>query len=246
MGLLDGFERRTEGVVQGVFARVFRSRVEPVEVASALRREAHDQRAVVSSSQVLVPNLYVVSLSTSDYDRLSPYEVALARELVTLQQEVAAEEGWTVPGPLEVLLEHDPALVQGVLRVRSEVRSSGRPPAPAPRPARPRPPSAPAATAALPALRYELEVSSPGGDTVYAVVSPVVSIGRGDGADLRLRDQAVSRLHGEVRLEGAGVVYRDSGSRNGSLVNGRRVTEAPLAPGDVVQVGTSRLVLRRR
>ena len=68
-------------------------------------------------------------------------------------------------------------------------------------------------------------------------------LGRGDQADIVLDDANVSRKHAEVRPSGGSWIVRDLGSTNGVKVNGRRI-QGPqsLAPGDVVELGTSRVV----
>ncbi|HEX2568603.1 MAG TPA: sigma 54-interacting transcriptional regulator [Polyangia bacterium] len=60
---------------------------------------------------------------------------------------------------------------------------------------------------------------------------------------LVLPDPAVSRRHGLVRLAGDTLTLVDSNSSYGSYLNGRRVTEAVLAPGDVVRLGHTVLVV---
>jgi DNA-binding NtrC family response regulator len=63
-------------------------------------------------------------------------------------------------------------------------------------------------------------------------------IGReASSADLLLRAPAVSRVHAEVVREGRHFVVRDLGSRNGVLVNGRKVQSAELEPLDELRVG---------
>ena len=55
MGILDRFEKGLENVVNGAFAKAFRSQVEPVELAGALRREADNKAAVVSRGRTPPP-----------------------------------------------------------------------------------------------------------------------------------------------------------------------------------------------
>lgn len=63
-------------------------------------------------------------------------------------------------------------------------------------------------------------------------------IGRdGSAADLTLHAPAVSRVHAEVLREGRHFVVRDLGSRNGVIVNGRKVQSAELEPLDEVRIG---------
>jgi pSer/pThr/pTyr-binding forkhead associated (FHA) protein len=69
-------------------------------------------------------------------------------------------------------------------------------------------------------------------------------VGRSFAADVRLEDQSVSRRHAIVHQRPGGSRILDDRSANGTFVNGRRVTEAELADGDVVVLG--RVVLTYR
>jgi serine/threonine protein kinase len=71
---------------------------------------------------------------------------------------------------------------------------------------------------------------------------PVV-IGRGRNAAAALGDQRVSRVHCEVKVEGSQIMVADLGSAGGTFVNGTRVQQQPLRPGDVLRVGDSQLRL---
>ena len=67
-------------------------------------------------------------------------------------------------------------------------------------------------------------------------------MGRSRDSDVVLDDPNVSRHHAEVRPSGGGWIVNDLGSTNGIKVNGRRV-QGPqsLRPGDVIELGTSRV-----
>jgi hypothetical protein len=69
VGVLQRFERRLEGLVNGAFAKAFKSEVQPVEIASALQRECDDRAAPVSQGRVMVPNDFTVELGAHDYER---------------------------------------------------------------------------------------------------------------------------------------------------------------------------------
>lgn len=75
--------------------------------------------------------------------------------------------------------------------------------------------------------------------------SRVVTIGRGEGCELRLAHPTVSLLHARVSPGPGGTrVVEDLGSTNGTYVNGIRLAPGEartLGPGDVVQVGPVRL-----
>jgi hypothetical protein len=59
-------------------------------------------------------------------------------------------------------------------------------------------------------------------------------VGRGDGCDLQLFASTVSRRHAQLLLRDGAWIVHDLGSRNGTLLNGRRVGRARLRPGDLL------------
>lgn len=70
-------------------------------------------------------------------------------------------------------------------------------------------------------------------------------VGRADACDVHLPDDfLVSKRHAKVVLEQGGPVVYDLDSRNGTFVNGQRVTRAPLGPRDELTVGRHTFTLR--
>jgi uncharacterized RDD family membrane protein YckC len=72
----------------------------------------------------------------------------------------------------------------------------------------------------------------------------LISIGRDPGNDVVLPDAMVSRRHAVIEFRGAQYFIRDCNSSNGSLVNGDRVSERNLRDGDLVAIGTARMLFR--
>jgi hypothetical protein len=131
--LAQRFERRLEGLVGGAFARVFKGQVEPVEIGTALQREATDKKKVVGNGPngahgtVLCPNRYRVTLAPSDYERLAPWEVQLTNSLSELIQEHLDENHWSTIGDIETFLALDEELHTGVFGVASRMESQAPP-----------------------------------------------------------------------------------------------------------------------
>ena len=76
---------------------------------------------------------------------------------------------------------------------------------------------------------------------VISLRGEVTTVGRGRGADIRLDDPSVSRLHAELVRRGPYVYVVDLGlSRNGTRVNGRPVARRVLDEGDVLSFGAAR------
>jgi len=74
-----------------------------------------------------------------------------------------------------------------------------------------------------------------------------LTIGRAPDCDCLLPEPSVSRRHAQLRREGEGWLLRDLGSRNGTRLNGMRVTEeVAVRPGDQVSLGGVRYRLGAR
>ena len=272
MGVLQRFERRLEGMVGLAFARIFKGKVHPAEIAKALQREADEQRSIVGEGRVLAPNVYVVRLGETDYGHLGQWSDQLASELADMVSEHIDDEGYQVFDKVTVRLERDDDLPTGVFEVSSQVADPARPPsrgdvAVAAPPMAP-PSAGHPALPPLPPLRGRVATdtgkqgpsivgragSRPGVTHVLVVDGPGTRhqlttgrnvIGRGTEADIRLPDTGVSRKHVDVVLDGGTATVEDLGSTNGTLVNGRRVSRQALADGDVIRIGHSVLVYRQ-
>jgi hypothetical protein len=76
---------------------------------------------------------------------------------------------------------------------------------------------------------------------VIPLANEVTTVGRGQGADIRLDDPSVSRLHAELVRRGPYVYVTDLGlSHNGTRVNGRPIARRLLDEGDVLSFGVAR------
>jgi pSer/pThr/pTyr-binding forkhead associated (FHA) protein len=101
------------------------------------------------------------------------------------------------------------------------------------------------ATTSAPRLAPGRYLAIEDGDDVVVVPlrDGVTHIGRGLSADVRLESPSVSRRHALVIVDGDEVVLADDRSRNGTWLNGERITRAALAAGDAVVIGDSRMHL---
>ncbi|MER7171581.1 DUF3662 and FHA domain-containing protein [Streptomyces mesophilus] len=142
MGVLKKFEQRLEGLVNGTFAKVFKSEVQPVEIAGALQRECDNNATIWNRERTVVPNDFIVELSPPDFERLSPYSGQLGDELSGMVRDYAKQQRYTFMGPIKVHLEKADDLDTGLYRVRSRTLASSTSQA-GPAPAAPAPPARP-------------------------------------------------------------------------------------------------------
>lgn len=124
MGVMKKFEQRLEGLVNGTFAKVFKSEVQPVEIAGALQRECDNNATIWNRDRTVVPNDFIVELSAPDFERLSPYSGQLGDELSGMVREYAKQQRYSFMGPIKVHLEKAEDLDTGLYRVRSRTLAS--------------------------------------------------------------------------------------------------------------------------
>lgn len=216
MGLLDSFEKGLERAVNSAFAKTFRSGIQPVEIASALRSELDKKAAVVSRDRILAPNTFTVRLSPADDDKMRAIGPALGTELDTLVQKHAKAQGYSFAGPVSIELERDDQLSTGTLRVDSSTVEGKV------------------------SWRGVVDVEG----RRHPLVKARTVIGRGSDADITISDAGTSRKHVEILWDGERAMVRDMNSTNGTLLNGRKVVEAALPPDSTVTIGRTDIVFR--
>lgn len=233
MSGLQRFEQRLEQMISGVFARAFRSAVQPVEISAALQREVDNNAQILSRQRRLVPNSFHVELSQTDLDRLAPYDTTLAGELTNTLRDHADQQSYVFPGPVKIAFESAEDLTTGRFRVRSSAQAKV---------------SSNATDTQVGRAMVLLEVNG----VRHPLNPPGIIVGRGTDAGLRINDPGISRQHVEFRIRSAHVApggsldltVHDLGSTNGMLVDGNKVDQATLHNGSTVKIGNTNLAVR--
>lgn len=162
---MQGFEQRVERMVEGVFARAFKSQLKPVELGRRLVRAMDAGRNLDVQGRAIVPNAYRFSLSAADHAAFTEILGPLTRELVEAAREHARQEGYGFMGPVVVeLVEGSGALKPGRFELAAQMRER----AAASATVRPQPTAAPAPS---PAPSARVAASS----TVNRVPAPAVA-----------------------------------------------------------------------
>ena len=232
MGALQKFERRLETIISGVFARAFRSAVQPVEISAALQREVDNNAQILSRDRRLVPNDFHVELAQTDLDRLAPYDSALARDMTEQLTTYAEQQSYVFPGPVTIAYEVADDLTTGRFRIRSQAQAKV---------------TADDSRTRMRTARAYLEING----TRHPLQPPGVVIGRGTEAQVRINDPGISRQHVEFVVVSTGtgadsrlrVQVRDLGSTNGMLVDGHRVTDVAVRDGSTVVIGKTTITV---
>jgi hypothetical protein len=247
---LTAIERFFERLLERPSARLFRARLQPVQLQRRIERAMEAER-LASADRTLVPNRFVVHLNPVDLDGFGEMTGSLATELADGALLFARSRHYTLVDRPRVDLVGDPTVERTDIRVIARFAdpiagrvggaagdddggSSGGGPSDTmvftvPRPTAP---------------RARLRVTVQGGAPRSVDVDGTdLTIGRAADNDLVLGDNRVSRHHGRLTGRRGTLVYVDLGSTNGSRVNGVQVGELVLGEGDRLELGDSVIVV---
>lgn len=234
MNVIAQFESFIERLMDRSVARATGSQLQPVEIGKRLARAMEAEQSV-GVEGVIVPNMYQVLLSRPDYEHFEAARRSLARNLEAHLARVARQRHFTMMARPVVRLDMAGDLEPGTLRIQpsvADVESSGD--------------TGTREhfqhTAILPTVNGSGQAAPATPNVIvngrkYAVLRSPTRLGRMPDSDIVLDDRRVSRRHAEIVQRGGRWIVRDTGSTNGTAVNGKIVREAMLKPGDVVSFG---------
>lgn len=246
--MIGKLEALVARVLEGTAARLFRVRLQPVQIAKRLIR-AMEANQSISVDRTLVPNSYLVVLSPADYAQFERFKRSLERDLAEALATAARQRGLALVSFPRVEIERSEEVAPGDMRVGTAlVDESGAEVSPEEvgeelRPGRTQVLDRQKLAAAQPkAPRAALELVEEGRGV--AVGAATCTLGRSPENDVVIDDRRVSRRHAEIRVRLGRHTLYDLGSTNGTFVNGKRISEVVLSDGDRITLGAATLVYR--
>jgi hypothetical protein len=216
LGFLENFEKGLERVVNGAFSKTFKSELQPVEIAAAIKNEMDAKSSILSRDRILAPNTYRVRLSSPDFTRMRALGQPLITELNELTQRHAQKQGFQFGAALVISLAEDATLPIGQIAVASHTQE----------------------------LQVEWAPALDVAGQRFMLTKSRTIVGRDASADIHISDKGLSRHHFEVVWDGKNAGVRDLGSTNGTKVNGRPITETGIAADTQISAGHSEFVFR--
>lgn len=266
------FENLLEGIVEGAFGKIFRTRLQPVEIARRLER-AMDENIVLSPGRQVAPNVYVLTVSEKDLERFQEYMRTLIARMQTSLIEVAKKRGYILTTKPFIVISSDPRLVTGEMRVNarylegpqlgaymnaqgitmqapntdgsSNLPNSTQFIAPNTPFVAPEGSDETIVRQSLPAAALVLRTQD-GQSKTYPLDREIIHIGRNTANDIVLNDPKISRFHCEIRYENGEFVLYDLDSRNTTKVNNTKAQQKQLVKGDILTIGPFHLNFDRR
>jgi Protein of unknown function (DUF3662)/Inner membrane component of T3SS, cytoplasmic domain len=260
MSQLAAIERFFERLFERPSARLFRARLQPVQLQRRIERAMESER-LAAADRTLVPNRFVVHIHPTDLDGFGDMVSSLASELADGALVFARARHYTLVDRPRVDLLGDSTVERSDIRVVARFAD--------PLPGREErlgvafgagPTGAPIGghtdgrhghtdtmvyTIPRPhAPQARLRVMTTEGDSrTCEFDGSELTIGRATDNDLVLSDGRVSRHHARVAGRRGTLVYTDLGSTNGSRVNGVTVGELVLGAGDRIELGDTVIVV---
>ena len=219
MGLVDKFEKRIERFVNGAFSKAFKSQIQPVELASAVKNKMDKGAAVVDRDRILAPNSFVIRVSGSDFSRLNQHS-SLISEITKQVASHAKKQRYQFAEPLDIKIEVSSTLGLGQVQVSASGSKSENV----------------AAVSWKPALDF--------GGKRYLLAKARTTVGRDATADLQVDDTGLSRTHFAIIWDGSNATVEDLGSTNGTKVAGNKIGSQVLSPDTVIEAGRTSFVFR--
>ncbi len=224
---LSRFEKLVEQLVETPFARLFKSRLHPADLAKGLAWAMEQGAAADANGNVVVPDSYMVYLHPADLavlraqSDLTAEIAAIKRYLLALMRETGSKT--TVP--LHVTIAERETLTPGTMDITADRQL---PPEPIGGDTKRFQPSL------APANCWWLRLP----ETSVRLGMPIVRIGRDGTNDVVLAHPTVSRHHAQLRWQN-GIYFVENLSHRQPLgVNFKPAdTRTPLKAGDTLQLG---------
>ncbi len=257
---LAAIERFFERLFERPSARLFRTRLQPLQLQRRIERAMEAERRV-TLDRTIVPNRFVVHLNPDDLAAFGDLTETLAVELADGALTFARARHFSLADRPRVDLQADARVQRADIRVearfadRPSERAGGVEPSAVDGSAASATGQGMTATTDATATRVftvpqpstpraAIAVTDPDGRVRHvAIGGGGLTIGRSDDNDLVAHDSRVSRHHGRIAGRLGTLVYLDLGSTNGSRVNGEPVTEVVLGVGDRLEVGGTTMVV---
>jgi hypothetical protein len=235
MRSMSRVERFFERLVERPSARLFRTRLQPVQVLRRIERAMEAGREMRDGREI-APDRFGVEVHPADLKELGDPAI-VAGDLASGALNFARAHALALVDRPRVSIQPDDSISRGEVEVRASISDA--------------PLDATAADAGtrvfeIPVPRAPkavLDVREPGRLSRTVAFQGPMLIGRAPECELSVRDPRVSRQHARIHARDGHLVLTDLGSTNGTRVNGQRVREVVLGDGDRILVGETELVV---
>ena len=258
---LAAVERFFERIFERQTARLFRTKLQPIQLQRRMERAMESERRR-DGGRTVVPNRYTLHMASADLVALRELHPTLAADLADAALGFARGHGYSLVDRPTVALVADTRIQPGDVLVAADggLRSAEKgdrgataPPSADPAPSGPAttdeqpPPIDRTAVFVIPRVESSRavirEIRPDGTSQTFVADGRPLTIGRAPDNGLVLADGRASRHHARLYGRRGALLLADLGSTNGSWVNDRRIDEMALGEGDQIRIGDTVLVV---
>lgn len=228
---LAQLEAQLKTLVEGGFSRFANSRGKLDGLSAGLLAEMQAGVQLDSAGNRFAPDRYTLSVNPEDA-RILREDPSLLTSLAETIQEAGKGAGLNFPSPPQVKVVSDPGLPKHQVRIQAQIGQDRL-----------------SETSTSDVTLEECSTSIPAnafviveGVQVFPLTQAVINIGRRLDNHIVLDDARVSRVHAQLRAIRGRYVIFDLGSSGGTFVNGVRLGQSTLTPGDVISLAGINLV----
>jgi hypothetical protein len=228
---LSRLEARLQALIEGSAARIFPPGKPQSDLAHRLVAAMQAGVQPGPDGETLAPNLYVLQVCPERAESLNQ-ESLLLDGLMQIVSEAGSEAGWQFPSPPVIRVRALEGLANNEIRITAQNSLAHLP-----------------QTSDL-SIEGVLESGElprnafliVDGTRIFTLERVAINIGRRPDNHLLIDDPRVSRVHAQIRAIRGRYVIFDLDSTGGTYVNGERIRQCPLTPGDVISLSSLPLV----
>ncbi len=231
---LDKIESKLRAIFEERLLSIFSTSPHQRTLVDDLLKVMKDNLREGQEGKLHAPDQFILEVSPEDFSDWASHK-DLLDEISAVLQETGEEEGFTFKQTPEIKIHKNPNLDHKQFSISALFTT---------------PKTRLPDTAAM-AQNSQTDVAPClpenaffviGGKKNFPLENNVVNIGRHSDNDLILDDAHVSRHHAQLRCINQRFVIFDVGSSGGLFLNGRKISQATLQPGDVVRLGVTKLI----
>ena len=203
-------ENRLEQIIEGFFARLFKSGLRPIEIGKRILRTIDSNRTVAIDGQLIAPNHFTIKLSPEDNQSFSEIQKTLKNDLTQSIREYCKKESYQFLGKIHIEFEIDSNRQIGTFEIQATLKEDQE--------------------------SFNECLKDDFGGITY-LLNRITTLGRHSDSDIVLQEKAASRHHAEIHRKDDGIFFIDKESTNGTHINGQRISEHKLTNGDQIRIG---------
>ena len=203
-------ENRLEQIIEGFFARLFKSGLRPIEIGKRILRTIDSNRTVAIDGQLIAPNHFTIKLSPEDNQSFSEIQKTLKNDLTQSIREYCKKESYQFLGKIHIEFEIDSNRQIGTFEIQATLKEDQE--------------------------SFNECLKDDFGGITY-LLNQITTLGRHSNSDIVLQEKAASRHHAEIHRKDDGIFFIDKQSTNGTHINGHQISEHKLTNGDQIRIG---------